>query len=217
MSEERQKVLEMLAEGRLTPEQADRLLEALGAAAQGTPRANPEPRPNASGDRPRGAAYRQDGFLAGLTADQLIEMRQHGVNPAFVQEIRGLGLRDISVDQLIELRDHGVNAAYISGMRRLGGADFDVDQLIELRDHGVTPAFIQEMRDLGLTEVSIDQLIELRDNGVDAAYIREMRELHAQEAFRDDAATSVEDTMPVDVHTPVDADVPVEAGPNRVA
>jgi bla regulator protein blaR1 len=211
MSEERQKVLEMLAEGRLTPEQADRLLEALGTAGQGAPRPQPEPRQNPQGDQPRGPEHRQHGFLAGLTADQLIEMRQHGVNPAFVQEIRSLGFRDISVDQLIELRDHGVTPDFIQGMRRMGFTDFDIDHLIELRDHGVNADFIQEMRELGLTEMSIDKLIELRDNGVNADYIREMRDLHAQQAFRTDA------DVPVNVDVPAGVETPVEAEPNRVA
>lgn len=171
MSEESLKVLEMVASGRVTPEQANQLLEALAG-----PRPQPEPRPG----RAPAADGRPDRFLAGLTAEQLIEMRQHGLSAAFVQEMRGLGFVDLDLDQMIELRDHGVSAGYVREMRELDLGSFDVDALIELRDHGVTPAFIREMRDLGLGELSIDQIVELRDNGVDSAFIEEMRQVQVQ-------------------------------------
>jgi hypothetical protein len=236
MSEERQKVLEMLAEGRLTPEQADRLLEALGTAGQGAQRPQPEPRPGRT-DNP------QQRFLSGLTADQLIKMRQHGVNPDFIQEIRGLGFTDLNVDQLIKmrihgvgpdfieemrglgfsadvdalikLRNHGVNAEFVQEMQELGFDRLPADQLVKLRTHGVTPDFIREMRDLGFTDDDVDELVKLRIHGVNGDFVRKMRELAEQQAFRVNAAgpvgAKVETTTPVEPH--VEDVEPVWTGP----
>jgi len=210
MSEERQKVLEMLAEGRLTPEQADRLLEALGSLGRGAPRPQPELRPSGADDR-------QGRFLSGLSADQLIKMRQHGVNPAFIQEMRDLGFTDLSVDQLVKLRIHGVNAEFLQGMRELGFEALPPDTLVKLRIHGVTPDFVREMRDLGFTDVDVDELIKLRIHGVNADYIREMRELAEQHAFLVNATVPIDADVAADEaaqeETPGEPAAPVWAGP----
>jgi hypothetical protein len=57
--------------------------------------------------------------LGDMAADQLIELRDHGVTPAFIQEMRGLGFAELSIDQIVELRDNGVNAAFIQEMRQV--------------------------------------------------------------------------------------------------
>jgi hypothetical protein len=145
MSEERRQVLEMLAAGKVTVEQANQLLEALEAA--GRPSDTGELRaPARQRERPAQRARPRDAFFSNLTPDQLIEPRDHGVTPAFVREMRELGFTDLSPDDLVELRDHGVNAAFVQEMRDLGFDNLAPDELVELRDHGVNAAFVQEMR-----------------------------------------------------------------------
>jgi len=88
-------------------EQTNQLLEALGAA--GRPSDTGELRaPARRRERPAQRTGPTDAFFSNLTADQLIELRDHGVTPAFVREMRELGFTDLSPDDLVEWRDHGV-------------------------------------------------------------------------------------------------------------
>ena len=55
--------------------------------------------------------------IPGLTTDQIVEMRIHGVSPEFVREMGESGLGDLSFDDLIEMGTHGVDPDYIREMR----------------------------------------------------------------------------------------------------
>jgi hypothetical protein len=45
-----------------------------------------------------------------LTADQLVQMRIHGVTPEFVRTLQQQGIRTRSADQLVRLRISGFRA-----------------------------------------------------------------------------------------------------------
>src|SRR2546423_6199117 len=111
-------------------EQANQLLEALEAGG----------RPSDTGELRAPAHQRErlaqrtrptDAFFSNLTPDQLIELRDHGITPAFVREMRELGFTDLSPDDLVELRDHGVNAAFIREMPNLGFEELTPDELVD--------------------------------------------------------------------------------------
>jgi hypothetical protein len=172
MSEERAQILEMLASGRVTVEQADQLLEALGAAS---PAGTHEPATRAG--RHTREDERTDGFVARLTPEQLIELRNHGVSGTFVQQMRAAGLGDLSVDDLIELHDHDVTPRFVRELREAGCSGLTRQELIELRNHGIGATFMRQMRDAGLDDVALDQLVALYNHGVDAAFVQEMRDL----------------------------------------
>ena len=42
-----------------------------------------------------------------ISTDQLVAMRIHGVNAAYVKELREHGYKNPSIDDLIEMRIHG--------------------------------------------------------------------------------------------------------------
>jgi len=166
-NEGRAQILEMLVAGRVTVEQAERLLAALGGAS---PAASQEP-VNQTGGR-RGRSERADDAFAGLTPAQLIALRDHGVSRAFVEQMRAAGLNDLSVNDLIELSDHGVDSALIGDLREAGVTNLTRDQLIALSDHGVDGAFARELGEAGFTNLAPRQLIALSDHGVDVEFIR---------------------------------------------
>jgi hypothetical protein len=132
MSEGRAQILEMLVAGRVTVEQAARLLAALDAASPAAPR---EP-VNQTG-RQRQRDERADNFFANLTLEQLIKLRDHDVSRAFVDSMRVAGRDDLSVDELVELYDDGVDAAFVREMHCLGFANLTPSEWAALRDHGV--------------------------------------------------------------------------------
>lgn len=93
----------------------------------------------------------------------LVRMRDHGVEPAFAAQILAYN-PGLTADDLVRMRDHGVSSAYIDGLKRLGFRP-SADDLVRLMDHGVTIAFIERMRSHGYTRLSADDLIRLRDHG----------------------------------------------------
>jgi len=117
MDEERFKIMQMLADGTITTDEADLLLEALDAApaepvaATGqTQRITPQ----------REASEQPATTFANLTLDQLIELRTHGVDPDFIKEMREAGLGDLSFEQMLEASIHGVDPDFIRKMRQVG-------------------------------------------------------------------------------------------------
>src|SRR6185295_5079852 len=106
MDEERYKIMQMLADGTITTDEADLLLEALEAAPVETAAATGQTQRIAPPWRetPKQPAR----AFANLTLDQLIELRMHGVDPAFIQGVREVGLTDLTFEQLLEAGIHGV-------------------------------------------------------------------------------------------------------------
>src|SRR4051812_13750720 len=121
MSQESMQVLTMLSEGKLTVEQATRLLDALGGTRRSSPTST-----TTSEQRP------PDEFYARLSPNELIELRNHGVEPEYVRAMRSQGFAALSARELIELYNHGVAPDYIRGLREAGLTNLSLQQLIEL-------------------------------------------------------------------------------------
>jgi beta-lactamase regulating signal transducer with metallopeptidase domain len=110
-----------------------------------------------------------------LSVDQLIDLKTHGVTPAFVRSIQQAGYTGLKPEQLIKLREHGVDAHFMQGMKADGLGDLSLDDLIDVRDHGVTPDYIAEMKNAGFGGLKARQWVELRDHGVDGEYLRGLK------------------------------------------
>ncbi len=147
MNEERLSILRTLADGKITAEQANELIKALGD----------EP--------PAGAEeeYRPEGAIES-SAEAQGRVRQHTTNDFFTE---------LEPDQLIEMKMHGVDANFVREMRELGITD--LDQLIEFKIHGIDANFIRQLREFGFTDLEPEQIVEFKIHGVDANYIRQMR------------------------------------------
>jgi hypothetical protein len=162
-------ILEMLVAGRVTVEQANRLLAALDAASPAAPHGAAAQ----AEAQQRGDGHTQD-FFASLTAEQLVALRDSDVSRAFVEQMRAAGLNALRIEDLIELHDEGITPRFVLDLREAGLANLTRDQLGELYCHGVDAAYVRELRVLGLAGATPDQLIELYDHGVDADFVREM-------------------------------------------
>jgi beta-lactamase regulating signal transducer with metallopeptidase domain len=92
----------------------------------------------------------------------------------FIDELAAAGYRGLSVDQLIRLRDHGVSGEYLAQLKAAGYANLPIEDVIRLRDHGVDPSFIGAMKSAGYGSLRIEDLIRLRDHGVDGELARSL-------------------------------------------
>ena len=121
--QERTKILEMVAEGSLTVEQADQLLERLGVPGQ----ISAEKQPGKSENAPEFATF---------TKEQLAALAAYEVDEAYIQALQEAGLRHLTVKQLISLKNYEVEADEIKVMRAAGFTDLTVEQLIYLKEQG---------------------------------------------------------------------------------
>ena len=141
--------------------------------------------------------------LKGLSVDQLIALKIHGVTPEYIQKTKAMGLSlnvdqltafrihdvtpeymnewksrgwNLTPDQLTAFRIHGVTAQSIDQMRALGYT-MTPDEAVAMRIHNVTPEFAKTWRDAGFPDVKFDQLLALRIHDVDQTLIQELRTL----------------------------------------
>lgn len=166
MGEERRKVLEMLAEGKLTPEQANQFLEAMGArGATGED--------TASGVGPMAPASVADGAL---DPDLVIDLVTVGGDVQYVRQLRDLGLLDLPPDLLRSLTAVTHDPEYIRDVRDRGLLDLPHDLLVSLSAVKHDAAYIQCLRDMGLLNLPQEVLVRLTAVVGDADKIRELRD-----------------------------------------
>ena len=82
-----------------------------------------------------------------------------------MRNLKGLGYQTLTLDALIRLRDHGVNPEYIDELSRIGYAGLSVDELVSLRDHGVSPDEVRRANARAGTRLPIARLLQLADGG----------------------------------------------------
>jgi hypothetical protein len=162
MENERLQVLEMVAAGRVTPQQGAELLSAL---------VGEQSRPPTVSERATPASERR-GRLRRFSVDELVRLHDHGVEPSFLRQVDALGLGTLSIDQLIHMADHGIEPSFLREVYDLGLGALGIEEIAKLADHGVGARFLRELRDLGLSDLPFDRIVELADHGVDGEYLR---------------------------------------------
>jgi hypothetical protein len=105
--------------------------------------------------------------------NQLFDVMIHGVGLDFAQAAKDANLH-ASVRQLIEMRIHGVDAAYIKDVRNAGFQPAGAHDLVQMKIHGVSPSFLADLTDAGY-DIPVERVVELRIHGVDSRYLRDIR------------------------------------------
>ncbi len=120
-NQERTKILDMVAAGSLTIEQADQLLERLSAQSTAFVEKRPEEGQEASG-------------FTNFTGEQMAALEAHEVDADYIRALREAGLRDLTVKQLISLKNNEVDAEYVRALHKAGFTNLTVEQLIVLKE-----------------------------------------------------------------------------------
>lgn len=110
--------------------------------------------------------------LGTLSLNQLVAMRIQGVTPEYVRGLRAAGVEVDSPKTVIAMRIQGVTGDYISGMRAAGFANLSTSDLIAMRVQGVTPRYVKELADAGYKNLTGKELISLRIQGVSGEFVR---------------------------------------------
>jgi hypothetical protein len=130
-------------------------------------------------------SFHQMGYK-NIPLDRVLSLRDHGVDPGFIAQFTKMGYKNISLDEAQELRDHGVNPEFIERIQQMGYKNITLDKARELQDHGVNPQFIESIKALGFKEISLEQAQQLVDHGVNASYIQKMKGKNANVHTLDD-------------------------------
>ena len=147
-NEERRKILEMVAAGKLTVEQASQLMDKLGTKSATDAAKRPDQGQRSGGytqetlGRIRG--YRKSGDtvlteagLANLPARQIAALKNYGVDADYIRALQEAGLADLTVRQVISLYNYGVDADDVRALREDGVAGPTVERLLSLKKYGV--------------------------------------------------------------------------------
>ncbi|MGH9647618.1 MAG: hypothetical protein ACRD4E_12475 [Bryobacteraceae bacterium] len=99
-------------------------------------------------------------------ASDLTQMRMHGVTPEYLKGLKDAGYQNLRAEEVDQLRNHGVDTRFVQEARRLGYA-FTPDELAQLRIHGVDGAYLRRLQDSGMRNLNAEQIAKLRMHGVD--------------------------------------------------
>jgi hypothetical protein len=113
---------------------------------------------------------------AGMRAStkELLDLRNHGVDARYIEQVRAAGFSGISAREMIQLRDHGVRPEFLRDLKDSGYA-FSTREAVMLRDHGVSSEFISDLRAAGYNDLSAEDIRDLRNHGVGGDDLRALK------------------------------------------
>jgi beta-lactamase regulating signal transducer with metallopeptidase domain len=156
---------------------------AAAQVAQVTPEAAPPPEPPPPA-APGTSNSHRGGYLAGLvdagytqiSVDDIIALRDNGVDPKYIQGMLRAGFGTPSPKDLISLHNGGVSPEYAHKTVAAGIPNLNVERIIHLAQNGVDLENVQRIHALGFGPYSIEQLIDLHNNGVSSGLFEALKE-----------------------------------------
>lgn len=106
----------------------------------------------------------------------LINLHNHGVSPEFARKAVAAGIPSLNVERLIHLAENGVDLDCVQRIHALGFGPFPIDQLIELHNNGVPSSLFEALKESGYTKIDAHQAVEAQQNGLTAKSLRNLRE-----------------------------------------
>ncbi|WP_420628446.1 SHOCT-like domain-containing protein [Candidatus Leptofilum sp.] len=176
MKEERTHILDMLKNGKISVDEADLLLEALGdtavSSANSTPSVPPVPPtppiPPKSINPPRANPK--------LTAEQILQLNREGADPDFIRAVRQLHDAPLSGDQIVHMALEGVEPEFITAVSKLEDLSLNGDQIVQMGIEGVHPEFLTAVRNLHMPTLTGDHIVLMGIEGVTKEFIQQIKE-----------------------------------------
>jgi hypothetical protein len=103
--------------------------------------------------------------LSGLSVQDVIDLRNNGVNPVWVREIESAGLGSYTTPQLIDFRRCGVPADLLRALKDAGFHNVEPREIVQLQQNGVSRRNLQEASQYG-PSLTVKQIIRLKQAGV---------------------------------------------------
>lgn len=106
----------------------------------------------------------------------LINLHNNGVSPDYARRAVAAGIPSLNVERIIHLAQNGVDLENAQRIHALGFGPFSIDQLIELHNNGVSSTLFEALKESGYTKVDARQAAEAQQNGLSAKSLRNLRE-----------------------------------------
>jgi beta-lactamase regulating signal transducer with metallopeptidase domain len=102
------------------------------------------------------------------------QVRQRG-SDSFLAALVAAGYGGISVDEIIDLRNHGVSADFLRAIGQSGVGKVSTKELIAMAENGVRPDFFRAMRQ-AFPQTTVREIVEAAQNGLNADDLRQAKE-----------------------------------------
>ncbi len=115
---------------------------------------------------------------AGLTHDELRDLRSEGVTATYISNVRALGFTELTLEEAVSLANADVSSTFMAMMIELG-YELTLDEFAQLRRANVTAHYASNVHDLGFRDVTKEQLIRMRTIGVSTNLIEQLQQENA--------------------------------------
>ena len=125
---------------------------------------------------PRYIAGMLQAGLGRLSPKDLITLHGQGVSPEYARQAVASGIPQLSVARIIDLQNNGVNPQMVQRIHALGFGPFNAEQAIDLQRNGVSADLFEALKEAGYTRIDAHQAVEAQQNGLSARSLRNLRE-----------------------------------------
>jgi beta-lactamase regulating signal transducer with metallopeptidase domain len=106
----------------------------------------------------------------------LINLHNNGVSPEYARKAVAAGIPNLNVERMIHLAQNGVDLDNVQRIHALGFGPFSMEQLIDLHNNGVPSTLFEALKESGYTKVDAHQAVEAQQNGLSPKSLRNLRE-----------------------------------------
>ncbi len=120
------------------------------------------------------AEYRQEMIAAGFVdvpLEQILEAKIHGLSGQYLKDIANTGQK-LSLEEAIQMRIHGIDANFITKISK-GKKDISPEEIVDAKIHGIDKIDVEQLQKAGV-DPSNDDLKAFAIHGIDAEYVEKM-------------------------------------------
>jgi len=100
----------------------------------------------------------------GISVDEIIELREHGVTPEFLRAVGDAGLGKLAPKELVALANNGVNPDLVRALRQ-AFPQITVREMVEAAQQGINQRDLREAKEFS-PNLTLPQIIKLKQAGV---------------------------------------------------
>lgn len=106
------------------------------------------------------------GLFGSLSAEDVISTSALHVTPAYVQELREMGVSPVTAQRAVEFKALNITRDYVAQLASLGYPHLRPNQIVEFRALHIDAAYLKHLADHGLKNLTPEQVVELKATGL---------------------------------------------------
>jgi len=103
---------------------------------------------------------------AQLDEEQVTSLAALRVTPAYIADMRTLGVDDMSPRRAVELKALGIDRAYVDSLAKAGYPKLAAHDLVQMKALGIDEAYIRRLADHGFKNLTVAQLVRMKAVGI---------------------------------------------------